>query len=79
MLNAAFDCWSPYGRLFLPELARNKWLKGKLMDKWADGRGILDYKSAVKLRRQFISDNKPLDGRQFAQEEFDCLVEYRSR
>ncbi|KAK4443193.1 tetratricopeptide repeat domain-containing protein [Podospora aff. communis PSN243] len=78
-LNAALECWTLNADLFQPELARTTWVKAKLLEKLDEPlKASVAFKVAGRIRSKLV----PGDGRnvrELQDEDFDSLLEYRSR
>jgi len=79
MINAALECWTLNADLFQPELARTTWVKAKLLEELGESlKASLAFKVASRIRAKIVPDDCR-DVRDLADEDFNCLLEYRSR
>ncbi len=79
MLNAALECWTLNADIFQPELARTTWVKAKLLQELGESlKASLAFKVVGRLRAKLVPDDRR-DVRDLKDEDFDCLVGYRSR
>ncbi|KAJ6028426.1 tetratricopeptide repeat domain-containing protein [Penicillium herquei] len=79
MFNAALECWTLNSDLFQPELARTTWVKAKLLqDLGQTSKAGLAFKVAGHIRAKIVPDDNR-DSQVLTDEDFDRLLEYRSR
>lgn len=67
MLNAALECWTLNADLFQLELARTTWVKAKLLETLGE-----------TMKAKLVPGDRR-NVRDMADEDFDKLLEYRSR
>jgi len=79
MLNAALECWTLNADLFQPELARTTWVKAKLLDTLGETmKASVAFKVAGRIRAKLAPGDRR-NVRDLTDEDFDNLLEYRSR
>jgi hypothetical protein len=78
-MNAALECWATNADLFQPELARTTWAKANVLQKLGESlKASLAFKVAGRIRAKLVPEDCR-DVRSMADEDFDRLLEYRSR
>ncbi|KAL2200742.1 tetratricopeptide repeat domain-containing protein [Corynascus similis CBS 632.67] len=79
MMNAALECWTMNADLFQPELARTTWVKAKVLQTLGESmKANLAFKVAGRIRAKLVPEDRR-DVRTMTDEDFDRLLEYRSR
>lgn len=74
------ECWTLNADLFQPEIARSTWVKAKLLEKVGESlKASVAYKVAGRIRAKLVPPGDRRNVQDLKDEDFDSLLEYRSR